>query len=263
MEEHNTNPTAFNSVDVDKVLHSNMVYWNKKRKFQGEQLGLPLSKHKCWDRKFNSECDFPSNESLEAEDFHISIIKGKTDVGARDDGLDQESAKDSNSFAGDTDSAMSVSGEAKNDSEYANSCPYDHPSTSSRDCGSSSFKNSLYSLDSRLVTKSGVDKQEPPYIGREHNSPHHDFGLHTSLNLDEHLLEFGNQIDYSCSEQGNDSIEQCTDKELEDLLYSSGPNSNNYVLSSGRWSVNQETQPGTKKLTIDKEFEQYFSMLML
>ncbi|KAA8518919.1 hypothetical protein F0562_016307 [Nyssa sinensis] len=128
---------------------------------------------------------------------------------------------------------MSVSGEAKNESEYVNSCPYDRPSTSSGDWG------------------------------REHNSPHHDFELHPSLNFDEHLLEFGNQIDYSCSEHGNDSIEQCMDKELEGFLYSNGVNSNNYVLSSGRWSANQETQPGTKKLTIDKEFEQYFSMLML
>ncbi|XP_051127498.1 protein FAR-RED-ELONGATED HYPOCOTYL 1-LIKE-like [Andrographis paniculata] len=40
---------------------------------------------------------------------------------------------------------------------------------------------------------------------------------------------------------------------------------NNYILSSGRWSVNQDdrAQLGGEKLTIDKEFEQYFSMLML
>ncbi|KAA8518920.1 hypothetical protein F0562_016306 [Nyssa sinensis] len=86
MEELNTNPTAFESIDVDKELHSNMFYWNKKRKFQAEQLGLPLPKHKRWDRKFRSECDFPSNKNLIAEDFDIIIIKGKTDGRPRDDG---------------------------------------------------------------------------------------------------------------------------------------------------------------------------------
>nr|XP_043628884.1 protein FAR-RED-ELONGATED HYPOCOTYL 1-LIKE-like [Erigeron canadensis]XP_043628885.1 protein FAR-RED-ELONGATED HYPOCOTYL 1-LIKE-like [Erigeron canadensis] len=41
--------------------------------------------------------------------------------------------------------------------------------------------------------------------------------------------------------------------------------STNYVLSSGRWNVvnNQDTEQIGEKLTIDKEFEQYFSMLML
>ncbi|KAI3819053.1 hypothetical protein L1987_12875 [Smallanthus sonchifolius] len=48
---------------------------------------------------------------------------------------------------------------------------------------------------------------------------------------------------------------------MEDLFCSNS--ANNSVLSSGRWNVNQDTEQGTEKLTIDKEFEQYFSMLML
>nr|GFB27018.1 protein FAR-RED elongated hypocotyl 1 [Tanacetum cinerariifolium] len=54
------------------------------------------------------------------------------------------------------------------------------------------------------------------------------------------------------------------DELLEDLFCSDGvvvPN--NFVLSSGRWNIIQDTEQGTEKLTIDKEFEQYFSMLML
>ncbi|PWA88889.1 hypothetical protein CTI12_AA057590 [Artemisia annua] len=53
-------------------------------------------------------------------------------------------------------------------------------------------------------------------------------------------------------------------EELEDLFCPDGVIiSNNYVLSSGRWDIIQDTEQGTEKLTIDKEFEQYFSMLML
>ncbi|KAJ0691464.1 putative protein FAR-RED ELONGATED HYPOCOTYL 1 [Helianthus annuus] len=55
---------------------------------------------------------------------------------------------------------------------------------------------------------------------------------------------------------------------MEDLFCSNAVISNNSVLSSGRWNVNQDAaaaaaEQGTEKLTIDKEFEQYFSMLML
>ncbi|KAK1437117.1 hypothetical protein QVD17_02902 [Tagetes erecta] len=56
------------------------------------------------------------------------------------------------------------------------------------------------------------------------------------------------------------SSECITKQSIEDLFCS---NSNNSVLSSGRWNVNQDSEQGTEKLTIDKEFEQYFSMLML
>jgi hypothetical protein len=73
----------------------------------------------------------------------------------------------------------------------------------------------------------------------EHLPPHHD-GLQAFQNLEEQLLEFYNEVDYTCSGYGNDSIEQyCTDKELEDIPFSNGVNPNMYVLSSGRWSVNQ------------------------
>ncbi|KAK4268743.1 hypothetical protein QN277_025355 [Acacia crassicarpa] len=62
-----------------------------------------------------------------------------------------------------------------------------------------------------------------------------------------------------------DNCEESLDKGFEDLRHSSGVNPNVYVLSSGRWEVNQEAQSSTVPLppTIDQEFEEYFSMLML
>ncbi|KAI3732321.1 hypothetical protein L1987_63525 [Smallanthus sonchifolius] len=48
---------------------------------------------------------------------------------------------------------------------------------------------------------------------------------------------------------------------VEDLFCANSANKS--VLSSGRWNVKQDTEQGAEKLTIDKEFEQYFSMLML
>ncbi|KAL6987643.1 hypothetical protein U1Q18_013390 [Sarracenia purpurea var. burkii] len=230
-------------VDVSEVLQSGIVYLNKKRKFQAELLGLPLPKHKCWERSFSSEYDSPPNEIVRVEDFDVHLIKGKTVDGANDDESYLNSAKDSNSCGGDTDFATSVSGEAKIQSEYPKTHPSDRLSSSSVNWGSISSKNGAYSLD----------KDRSP----------NDFELYTCLDFDEHLIEFGSHMDYLCSEHGNDSMELNTDKELEDMLNLNETPPKNYVLSSGRWSVNQETELTTKKLTIDKEFEQYFSMLML
>ncbi|XP_052173305.1 uncharacterized protein LOC127788747 [Diospyros lotus] len=263
MDEHNTCPSHKNSISVNKVLQSSIAYLNKKRKFQSEQLGLPLSKHQCWDPSFGAEYDPPYNKNLIVQDFSVHAMKDKIIAGASDDGSEQLSAKDSNSFGGDTDSSTSESCEVKTQSEYPKAYPSDKPSTSSVNWGSSSYINSLYSFDSRSITKLGAEKDQSPYTGRGHNLPHNDFGLHSCLNFDEHLLEVGNHIDSSCLEYGNDIIDQSTDKELEDMLYSNGTAPNNCVLSSGRWNVNQEDQSSTKNLTIDKEFEQYFSMLML
>ncbi|KAK9290267.1 hypothetical protein L1049_008434 [Liquidambar formosana] len=248
---------------VNQALITNIVYINKKRKFQAEQLGLPLSKHKCCKQIFSSECESPLNKNPEAEDFCTHIINGKTEGEVSDDGSEPESGKDSNSFAADSDSAMSVYNEIKFGPEYAKTSANDQLSTSSLNWGSSSFKNTLCSMDSRTVKNMGTGKEKLIFTGGEHNSPHHDGGFQVCQNLEEQLLEFGNHVGYSCSVYDNDSIEHCTDEELDDMLYSNGVNSNNYVLSSGRWSVNQEAQLGTKKPTIDQEFEQYFSMLML
>ncbi|CAH2058889.1 unnamed protein product [Thlaspi arvense] len=71
---------------------------------------------------------------------------------------------------------------------------------------------------------------------------------------------------------GAQNLEDFSDKDIENSIYldeeedeSKGcSNAAKYVLSSGRWTVDQEsTQHVTKKPTIDQEFEDYFSTLML
>ncbi|GKA46323.1 general transcription factor IIE subunit 2-like protein, partial [Tanacetum coccineum] len=70
-----------------------------------------------------------------------------------------------------------------------------------------------------------------------------------------------NTSDYTMKQLEQDEL-------LEVLFCSDGvvvPNS--FVLSSGRWNIIQDatelSEHGTEKLTIEKELEQYFSMLML
>lgn len=184
---------------------------NKKRKYQDEQLGLLQPKHKSYDRSFKLGCESPSNNNPEAKNFYASIIKVKLEGG---DELDQQdSVKDSNSFQGDPDSVMCVPGEAKTELQYPK---ISTGSTSSVNCG---------------------DMEKLGY--GENDSVYQDFGLHASMNYDERVSEFGNHVDYSCLELRNDGIENCAEKEIEDLLYSNGASANEFVLSSGRWDVNQ------------------------
>ncbi|CAN8284888.1 unnamed protein product [Cochlearia groenlandica] len=70
---------------------------------------------------------------------------------------------------------------------------------------------------------------------------------------------------------GTQKLENYSD--IENILYPLEDNEEvkecnnvaNYVLSSGRWTVNKDSTQhgGTMKPTIDQEFEQNFSMLML
>ncbi|GMY14508.1 protein FAR-RED ELONGATED HYPOCOTYL 1 isoform X1 [Fagus crenata] len=243
MNENNHNTSEFDSFLVNKALKNGIVDLNKKRKLHAEQLGLPTPKHKCWDRSFASEAVTVFDKSPEAESFCTHIINGKTEGATMvDDESEPESAKGSNSFGGDSDSAMSTYDEAKLQPEYTKPYLFNMPSTSS--------DYTHYSLGSSKDTLASLSGGHPP--------THRD-GLQAS---EEEHREFGNHVDYNCLEYG-ESIEQCTDKELEDILYSNGVNPNTYVLSSGRWEVNQDAQSGTRKPTIDQEFEQYFSMLML
>ncbi|XP_010509290.1 PREDICTED: protein FAR-RED ELONGATED HYPOCOTYL 1-like isoform X1 [Camelina sativa] len=74
---------------------------------------------------------------------------------------------------------------------------------------------------------------------------------------------------------GTQKLEDYSEKDIDNLLYLDDEreeeeakgcsNAAKFVLSSGRWPVNQEdsTLHDTKKPTIDQEFEQYFSTLML
>ncbi|KAF8105082.1 hypothetical protein N665_0163s0052 [Sinapis alba] len=81
---------------------------------------------------------------------------------------------------------------------------------------------------------------------------------------------------YTTSGKGNDKIEEYVEdleficpefavEDLQELIVCQDSNlEGSYTLSSARWSVsNQESEEATKKPTIDKEFEEYFSTLMM
>ncbi|CAN7019976.1 unnamed protein product [Brassica oleracea var. botrytis] len=87
----------------------------------------------------------------------------------------------------------------------------------------------------------------------------------------EDKISFETHLDFI---YGTQNLEDFSDKDIENILYlddeeeedeaNGCSNAAKYVLSSGRWTVDQDsTQDGTKKPTIDQEFEQYFSTLML
>ncbi|KAK4419053.1 protein FAR-RED ELONGATED HYPOCOTYL 1 [Sesamum alatum] len=244
MEEHTISPAEINSI----------AYMKKKRKIHAELLGGPSPKHVCWGQKF--KYDSSSDSSAEPKKVRSIIL-------ARGGESDQESAKDSCSFHGDVDSIMSPCDDAKTHLSYSETHASVQPCTSSARWGGTSFESGTYSLESRSITKPSSCKSESLSICEELEYLHHDYAALPSEYYEDHLIEFGSHADCSCSEYRNDGIEHHSNKDLDDLLYLNGVAPNNYVLSSGRWSVTQDTQPGTRKLTIDKEFEQYFSMLML
>ncbi|KZV53401.1 cell division protease ftsH isoform 1 [Dorcoceras hygrometricum] len=211
----------------------------KKRKFQAELLEMPLLKQACGDRIRKDDVSYGSGR--ERKKFEINIFSGGGES-------DTQSSKDSNSFQGDADFIMCTHIEAKPHNILPKNRPFNEPSTSSASWGGSNSGVGLDSVESRSLTKSSFSNAESLSI--------------SGSNYDEDLLEFERHAEYSLSEYKIDDVN--AEKELFNLLYSNGLAPGNYVLSSGRWSVDQDSiEEETKKLTIDKEFEQYFSELML
>jgi hypothetical protein len=223
------------SVDIAKALPS-LSYLDRKRKFQAEQLGIPQSKHVCSNQTYALGYDLLSNPNPKDQVFYRIIVKPELTGRAIADELEQESAKDSNSVGADADSMISESGEAEYQ-WYSEEHSFDQPSTSSVNSRGILSKNPQHSSESRSATKLS-NKMETSSIEKQHNHNHPNFGLRSSMNYEDHLLEFGGHADFSCSEDRT-SFEDYTDKELERKLYSNGVTSNNFVLSSRRWTVNQ------------------------
>jgi hypothetical protein len=225
------------SFQFKEAPNSKLFCLNKKRKLQDEQVGLPISKHKCWDHRLPLETSTIYEENQEEKDLITHIIKENAERRAIDEGSDPESAKDSNSFVGDSDSAMSVSGEAKLEMEVSKIWSPDRPSTSSYNWGNS-LKDTQYSPDNAAAPRH-AGKEELVFVeGKDDHCCHYD-GLQVYQNLEEPILEIESPLNYSCSEFGTDNIEPCTDKEVDDILYSNELNLNGYVHSSEGWAVNQ------------------------
>jgi len=95
-----------------------------------------------------------------------------------------------------------------------------------------------YLLDVSTVNRvSYID--EEAFVDSECIPPYDDANAQALINHEEHLQGLGSFSGHECSEDAKDSNEYPVEKEFEDFLYSSGANSNVYVLSSGRWNVNQ------------------------
>ncbi|KAL5973378.1 hypothetical protein ACLOJK_030028 [Asimina triloba] len=223
---------------------------NKKRKLQEGQLGLPLSKHRFRDRS----CQCP-------DDPQITDNEEETDNedGAR---LEQcESVWDSNSFVGEYDTGMAVDdteARCKYEMRLTKAQGYYKPATSSGSCSI----NNRYNTVTCPASSSPTNSRE--HVLQSDEDLNH-LNLVTAISED-HLAGFGmTYADYMCKDQGNISKEQPLDMASldETMLYPNGVEPNIYLLSSGRWSVNQDARLGARKPTIDQEFEQYFSMLML
>ncbi|XP_010528448.1 PREDICTED: protein FAR-RED ELONGATED HYPOCOTYL 1-like [Tarenaya hassleriana] len=96
---------------------------------------------------------------------------------------------------------------------------------------------------------------------------------YSTLSVNSGSMECSNEIksESSSSSLGEsmlqNPIEGYIEKDIVDFLYPDEDVKDynaTYVLSSGRWTVNQDSsRQNTRKPTIDQEFEQYFSMLML
>ncbi|KAL2336592.1 hypothetical protein Fmac_011038 [Flemingia macrophylla] len=228
MEESKDNPSQVNRFQVDGIeMHNlNIIEWKKKRKFQSDQLDLLRPKHKCWVGSFPSDHASMFDENPVLEDMHNDTVERS----------EPESAKDSNSFIEDSDTAMSVNEDAKQEADCENSYLY--------------------------VNRVSYSEDEE-FVDGEYIPPYNDTNSQALNNHEEDLLGLGSFSAHECSEYAKDSNEYPVDKEFEDFLFSSGVNSNVYVLSSGRWTVNEEAQSSSRPPTIDQEFEEYFSMLMI
>ena len=228
-------PTFAFSFQFKEAPNSKLFCLNKKRKLQAKQLGLPISKHKCWDHRLPLETP-TIHENQEEKDLITHIIKQNAERQAIDERSDPESDKDSNSFDGDSDSAMSMYGEAKLEMEVSKIWPPNRPSTSSFDLGNS-VKDTQYSPDNFAAPRH-AGREELTFVeGEDDHCCHYD-GLQVSQNLEDPILEIESPLNYSCAEFGTDNIEPGADEEV-DILYSNEVNLNGYVLSSGRLNADQ------------------------
>ncbi|KNA22237.1 hypothetical protein SOVF_035970 [Spinacia oleracea] len=144
-----------------------------------------------------------------------------------------ESTQDSNSIPGDSQSSAEVIFDAGN---FRKMDSYDEASTSW------ASSRPVISLDSLSLDHINHSIEREQYqLPNQDNTGWHDIDWMDDC------------IDSSyCKDNKQQAAEQ-----LEGLLSSTG------MVSSERWTLNPEAQVGRQKPTIDQEFEQYFSTLML
>ncbi|XP_054780982.1 protein FAR-RED ELONGATED HYPOCOTYL 1-like [Prosopis cineraria] len=232
---------------LDGVHKTNITEGNKKRKLQTDQLDLPRSKHKCWVGRFSSEHGSMSDDNLELGSTHMPMFMSETYASALDIS-ETKSSKGSNNFSEDSDAAMSVNDEPKHQMDCPKPYLYGRPSYSFINWDGYYFKKSCREEDTVVERESSYD---------------YDDDIQALVNLEEHSLGLGICRDHDYSDYVKKGNEHSREKEFEDVFAAHGANPSIYILSSGKWDVNQEAESSTRPPTIDQEFEQYFSMLML
>lgn len=84
--------------------------------------------------------------------------------------------------------------------------------------------------------------EDDTFIDSEYNPSFCGADIQALENPEEHLLGLGSFSGHVYSEHAEDSGEHTVDKEFEDFPFSKGVNPNMYVLSSGRWNIDQGIQ---------------------
>lgn len=210
----------------------------KKRKFfaeDAEESTLPAAKHKCCEATIDLEDDLLIRTDSENVSSYMDVLDTQVN-----------SAQDSNSFTADSRLFAEVKFNA--DSGKIDSC--DEASTSRSNSASAKSLNSSFYSEIKILGVAGDGKEDMTLTGGEKDPP---------LGVGWDDTDFLNEC--MSAEHFKDSKQQGTEG-LKEFLSSSGMNSNLYMLSSERWSADQEAQL-RQKPTIDQEFEQYFSTLML
>lgn len=217
----------------------------KKRKLEHEHVNFPLSKLKFKDRSCGpddeSSCgnhtgQYPADCRMEESQEYLTDTELDTSPW---------SLKDSNTINDGCDSAVTVDMDktamSSLDSWYPN-----RYSTSSSSCNNYAFKDTYHNVDG--------SKSSPVIQGGDSAKG----GEVEDEVWSKHQMCSGDKDDFL-------ELEQISELEEESLLFSNSLLANTFIPSSGSDGAGHaaDVQHGSRKPTIDQEFEQYFSMLML
>ncbi|XP_010937591.2 uncharacterized protein [Elaeis guineensis] len=258
MDEGIGKPPLIPSIHSTEELSPSRVELNKKRKLQYEldDLGLPSPKHKFGDR-FNTS---GRGSLTEERPKRVENLLKEISIEIRD-GLEQleDSDDDSNSSIEDYDqtegyvTAMALDIDAESGKSFGKVVIQDWPSTSSNSFNSNILKSSIDFLNMRNMIEAN-NREQAEGDGRQF-----DIGCET-------MEQRGPECeicDHLFAEFGKSASEHLDATTKDEMLYSNDVAPNAFVLPSGSWSTGHDARLDARKPTIDQEFEQYFSMLML
>lgn len=224
---------------------------NRKRKLVQYELGnssLLWPKHKIRDRCSSSAQGSSIIQCHEKEKLTEELTKSDEIC----DELEQDSNYDSNSFIETNVNSKAFDVKGKAVDLPIQPSHVDQPSTSSNGSIGGVYRSTLYSLESRNISEASTQTNTNTGDGLQAGQGYPAFGRKYPTMVPDHE---------SGSSKYGMEVDDTADDDL--MLYSNDVAPNALVLSSGSWSPKEDARLGTRKPTIDQEFEQYFSMLML